>query len=140
MLPELGILQEKLELQNCMLLFQGLNHGNSSTKNENSVWARLHMSLALCCQIGELEQTDGLSSLGLEGRRPLLPWTCSCPSPSPLPHPTSGPFLLLCELSIQMSLLWDNLSLASPCSRRAQNPPGHCLFLIATPCAVLSQQ
>ena len=102
--------------------------------------------------------TDSLSLLRLERGRPLLPWTCRNRRavlkdvgtgftvnqliPVHLPHSTPTPygqFLLLFELTFQMSLLQGNPSLTSTSSRLAQNTP-YSWFLIANPCAVLSQQ
>lgn len=104
----------------------------------------LHISVALCCQTDELEQTDWLSLLGLERRQLLLPGTYR---PSRAVIKDVGNASLSVNLLLPVSLhsttshislspsSSGNPSLASPSSKLAQNAP-YRWFLIATPCAV----
>lgn len=109
--------------------------------------------MAPCCQIGGLVKTDCLhggwreaspshhEDAGPTGSHPKTPAAFSLGPPAPahpcIPHHvTSGQFLLLFHLSVQMSLLQGNCSLASPSSRL--DPIRACLS--ASPCAVLFRQ
>lgn len=46
-------------------------------KNQNTLWAKLHIAVALCCQAEELEQTDW-EVLGAAGEKTIFPHPPHC--------------------------------------------------------------